>query len=556
MKKLVVPFIGLVSAVLFFSFAEQRYPVIYMIGDSTMANKPIDRGRQERGWGMMLPGFLDAKIKVSNHALNGRSSRSFRDEGKWEPVYENLRPGDYVFIQFGHNDQKIGTHRYSDPDTLFRENLKRYITETREKGGIPVLFTPIARRHFDEQGKLIDTHDKYIRSVFVVGQEMNVPVIDLNKSTTEMILACETEEESKKFFMWIEPGTSVVAPDGVKDNTHLNVYGGRTVARLAVQEMARAIPDLAPFFRDYDFVVAQDGSGDFFTVQEAIDAVPDMRRNRTTVYIRNGEYKEKLVLPRAKQYVSFIGEDHEQTILSYDDCASKRNRFGEEVGTSGSASFYIYGSGFIAENLTFQNSAGPVGQAVAVFAEGDRLTFRKCRFLGFQDTLYTHGMQSRQYYEDCYIEGTVDFIFGWSTAYFKNCTIHAKSNGYLTAASTAEGTQYGYVFVDCTLTAAPGVDKVYLGRPWRDYAKTVFIGCRMGDFILPAGWHNWGKPHAEQTAFYAEYGSTGPGANPEARVAWSHQLTAAQAETYTVEHVLGGTDGWNPADAQFQPANR
>jgi len=557
MKKFLLPLCGLVLAALFFSFGEQRYPVIYMIGDSTMANKSIELDRQERGWGMMLPGFLDARIKVSNHALNGRSSRSFRDEGKWDPIYENIRPGDYVFIQFGHNDQKIGTHRYSDPDTLYRENLKRYIDETREKGGIPVLFTPIARRHFDEEGRLIDTHDKYTQSVFVVGRQMNVPVIDLNKSTTEMILACPTEEDSKKFFMWIEEGTSIVSPKGVKDNTHLNVYGGRAVARLAVQELARTVPDLAPFFRDYDFVVAKDGSGDFFTVQEAIDAVPDMRRNRTTIYIRNGEYKEKLVLPRVKQYVSFIGEDSEKTILTYDDYADRPNRFGEGVGTSGSASFYVMGPGFIAENMTFENSAGPVGQAVAIFCEGDRLTFRNCRFLGFQDTLYTHGSDSRQYYEGCYIEGTVDFIFGWSTAYFKDCTIHAKrSGGYLTAASTDERTQYGYVFVDCKLTADPDVEKVFLGRPWRDYAKTVFINCQMGAFVHPAGWNNWSKPHAEQTAFYAEYGNTGPGASTAERVKWAHLLTAAQAAEYTIENVLGGTDGWNPRDAKFQPANR
>lgn len=557
MKKLLLPLGVLLLAVLFFSFGEQRYPTIYMIGDSTMANKPIEKENQERGWGMMLPGFLDARIKVDNHAMNGRSSISFRNEGRWDPIYENLQPGDYVFIQFGHNDQKIGTGRYSDPDTMFRANLKQYIIETREKGGIPVLFTPIARRHFDDEGKLIDTHDKYTKSVFVVGEEMNVPVIDMNKSTTEMILACPTQEDSKKFFMWIAPDTNLAAPQGKEDNTHLNVYGGRFVARLAVNEMKEALPGLAPFFRESDFVVAQDGSGDFFTVQDAIDAVPDMRRNRTTIYIRNGEYKEKLVLPRVKQYVTFIGEDSEKTILTYDDFANRPNRFGENVGTSGSASFYICGEGFTAENITFANSAGPVGQAVAVWAEGDRLTFRNCRFLGYQDTLYTHGDGSRQYYENCYIEGTVDFIFGWSTAWFQGCTINAKRSGsYYTAASTSQGAKHGYVFMDCKLTADPGVENVYLGRPWRDYAQTVFIGCEMGAFIQPAGWHNWNKPHAEQTAFYAEYRSTGPGANPAARVKWSHQLTAQQVAQYTIENVLGGTDSWNPADEQFQPANR
>ena len=560
MKRLLSLGVGVLLTVLCLSFGEQRYPVIYMIGDSTMANKPIEKMNRERGWGMMLPGFLDAKIRVDNHARNGRSSRSFRDEGLWTPIHENLKPGDYVFIQFGHNDQKVGTVRYSDPDTLFRANLRRYIAETRERGGIPILFTPIARRHFDEAGQLIDTHGRYTESVFVVGRETNVPVIDLNKTTSEMILACPTQEDSKRFFVWIAPGVNPAAPDGREDNTHLNVTGGRAVALLAVDELREKVPDLAPFFRDYDLVVAKDGSGDFFTVQEAFDAVPDMRRARTTIYVRNGEYKEKLVLATSKQYVTLVGEDNEKTILTYDDYAGKPNRFGEPVGTSGSAGCYIYGSGFTAENLTFANSAGPVGQAVALFAEGDRLTFRNCRFLGFQDTLYTHGdgNRSRQYYENCYIEGTVDFIFGWATAWFQGCTIHAKrSGGYLTAASTAQGMAHGYVFADCRLTADPGVENVYLGRPWRDYAQTVFLRTEMGAFVHPVGWHNWNKPHAEQTAFYAEYGSTGPGAaNLSQRAGWAHRLTAEQAAAYTVENVLSGTDGWNPTDTQFQPADR
>jgi pectinesterase len=545
MKKLLSPLAALLMAALCLSFSEQRYPVIYLIGDSTMADKPIEKNNQERGWGMMLPGFLDAAVRVDNHARNGRSSRSFRDEGLWAPIYENLRPGDYVFIQFGHNDQKMGTVRYSDPDTLFRANLTRYIAETRERGGIPILFTPIARRHFDETGKLIDTHGKYTESVFVVGKETGVPVIDLNKTTTEMILACPTQEESKKFFVWVAPGINPAAPDGREDNTHLNVFGGRAVARLAVNELKEKVPGLAPLLRDYDLVVARDGSGDFFTVQEAIDAVPDMRGKPTSIYIRNGEYREKLVLARVKRDVRFIGESCEKTILTYDDYASKPNRFGENVGTSGSASFYITGTGFTAENITFANSAGPVGQAVAIWSDGDRLVFRNCRFLGFQDTLYTYGQAtgSRQYFENCYIEGTVDFIFGSSTAWFQSCTIHAKRSGYLTAASTTRGAAYGYVFADCTLTADPGVENVYLGRPWRDYAQTVFLRTEMGAFIHPAGWHNWNKPHAEQTTFYAEYGSTGPGGDPSQRAAWAHQLTAEQAAAYTVENVLG----WDPS---------
>lgn len=160
------------------------------------------------------------------------------------------------------------------------------------------------------------------------------------------------------------------------------------------------------YAQSYDFTVAKDGSGDFITVQEAIDAVPDLRRNRTTIFIRNGVYKEKLVLPYTKTNVTFIGESTEGTILTYDDYASKKNRFGEEVGTSGSSSFFINGEGFEARNITFENSSGPVGQAVAARIDADKVVFENCRFLGFQDTLYPHGKSSRQYYKNCYIEGT------------------------------------------------------------------------------------------------------------------------------------------------------
>jgi pectinesterase len=226
----------------------------------------------------------------------------------------------------------------------------------------------------------------------------------------------------------------------------------------------------------YDFVVAQDGSGDFKTVQAAINAVPDFRKNRTTIFIKNGAYKEKLILPTSKTNVSFIGEKVEKTILTYDDYASKENIFGEEKGTTGSTSFYVFGDGFHAQNITFENSSGPVGQAVAVRVDGDRIIFDNCRFLGFQDTLYPHGEESRQYYKNSYIEGTVDFIFGWSTAVFENCEIFCKGDGgYVTAASTLEETAYGFVFINCRITGNAPENSFYLGRPWCPYAQTVFI---------------------------------------------------------------------------------
>ena len=294
--------------------------------------------------------------------------------------------------------------------------------------------------------------------------------------------------------------------------------------------------------REYDFVVAQDGSGDFKTVQEAVNAVPDYRKaGETRIFIRNGVYKEKVVLAESKQAVTLVGESVEGTILTYDDYASKPNVFGENKGTSGSSSFYVYGPDFHAFNITFQNTAGPVGQAVAMFVSGDRAVFVNCRFKGFQDTLYTYGKRSKQLYRDCYIEGTVDFIFGSSTCFFDNCEIRSIGRGYLTAASTPEGMAYGYVLSKCRLTAEPGVENVMLGRPWRPYAKTVYVDCVMGSHISPAGWHNWGV-EKEKTAFYAETGSVDAAGNAvdvSRRVPWVRQVVR---EDYTIDKVLADAD--------------
>ncbi len=292
--------------------------------------------------------------------------------------------------------------------------------------------------------------------------------------------------------------------------------------------------------KPYDFIVDPKGKGDFKTVQEAINAVPDFRKNHTTIFIKNGIYKEKIVLPGSKKSVKFIGESVEETILTYDDYAQKKNRFGENIGTSGSSSFYVYGDDFTAENITFENSSGPVGQAVAVQVIGDKAHFKNCRFLGFQDTLYTYGYGSRQLYQNCYIEGTTDFIFGAATAYFEECEIFCKKGGsFITAASTPDTTKYGYVFKDCKITGEQGAS-YYLGRPWRPYAKTVFINCNLGEFIKPAGWDFWGKESNKQSVFYAEYENKGKGFRPAERVAWSHQLSESEVGSYSIDKVFAG----------------
>jgi pectinesterase len=292
-----------------------------------------------------------------------------------------------------------------------------------------------------------------------------------------------------------------------------------------------------------EITVSQDGSGDFKTVQEAVNAVKDSNTSVTTIYIKNGIYKEKLRLPASKTNVHFIGESVNKTILTYNDYASKKDSEGKDIGTSGSASLFIFGDGFTAENITFENSAGPVGQAVAVRVTGDKAKFINCRFLGFQDTLYTHGDNSRQYYKNCYIEGTVDFIFGAATALFDHCTIYGKKGGYYTAASTPEGHKFGYVFRNCKITGDAPAGSYYLGRPWRPSAKTVFINCDIGNTVKAEGWDNWGKAENEKTAYYGEYNNHGEGASTNGRVSWSHQLSKREAKDYTITNILAG---WNP----------
>lgn len=555
-----------VAILLFSAFTTNRTITVFMIGDSTMANKTLEGGNRERGWGHVLGGYFSEDVRVENHARNGRSSKSFIDEGLWDTVINKVKPGDYVFIQFGHNDEKADESRHTDPGTTFDDNLRRFVNETRAKGGIPVLFNAIVRRNFHDNKNavaeddvrrdlskkdvpsegciLIDTHGKYLDSPRNVANELDVLFVDMNKITHDLVQGLGAEA-SKKLFMWIPAGVYAACPKGRQDNTHLNVYGARTIAGLTVDAIAKEVPALAPFVRHYDFVVAKDGSGDFMTVQEAVNAVPDFRKaSRTTILIRKGVYKEKVIVPESKISISLIGE--EGAVLTNDDYASKKNYFGEEMSTSGSSTCYIYAPDFYAENLTFQNSAGRVGQAVACFVKGDRAYFKNCRFLGNQDTLYTYGKNSRQFYEHCYIEGTVDFIFGWSTALFKDCTIHSLGDGYVTAPSTDKGKKYGYVFINCKLTGAEGVEKVYLSRPWRPYAQVVFIHCHLGRHILPVGWNNWGKKENEKTVFYAEYGNTGEGANTGARAPFGRQLK--NSKEYSETRILAGEDGWNPVE--------
>lgn len=304
------------------------------------------------------------------------------------------------------------------------------------------------------------------------------------------------------------------------------------------------------------FTVAADGSGQFKTVQEAIAAVSDNAAEPTVIHIKPGTYQGQIMLLQSKLNVTFEGEDAAKTILTYAFNTNEQNPPGVGQQYKGTG-VVILGDDFHAINITFQNTSGDHGQALALRIDGDRAVLQNCRLLGWQDTLMLNN--GRQYFKDCYIEGRVDFIYGSGTAVFDRCEVHSKNGGHITAASTPEDHPYGFVFFNCKLTGdaipwSPPVGSppprvtplADLGRPWRPYASVTYIDCEMGGHIKPQGWNNWGKAENEKTARYSESGSTGPGANPEKRVTWSRQLTRVEAEKITIESVLAGTDGWKP----------
>lgn len=291
-------------------------------------------------------------------------------------------------------------------------------------------------------------------------------------------------------------------------------------------------------------IVAQDGSGDFNSVQAALDAVPEGNASRFGIFIKKGIYKEVIVVDARKNFVSLIGEDKLQTILTYDSRSGLRMPDGDTLNTWTCASFFVYGNDFHAENITFENTAGfTAGQAVALRVEGNRASFRDCRMIGNQDVLFLSGSGVKHYFEDCYIEGTTDFIFGAATAVFQNCHIHSKKNSHVTAASTNSIIPFGFVFFNCRLTADEKTNKVSLGRPWTPTASVTYINCWMGDHIIPEGWNNWRNPANEKTARYAEYKSQGPGAKPGSRVSWARQLNEEEVQKFTLQNILGS---WEP----------
>ncbi|MBP9739663.1 MAG: pectin esterase [Chitinophagaceae bacterium] len=282
----------------------------------------------------------------------------------------------------------------------------------------------------------------------------------------------------------------------------------------------------------------------FTTIQAAFDAVSANNTQPITIKVGNGIYYEKLVLDTRKNFVTLIGENKDSTIITYNNHARQVLANGDTINTWNSASFFIYADDFTAKNITIENNAGfNAGQAVAVFAYGNRIAFKNCNIKGFQDILFCSGSGSKQYYENCYLEGTTDFIFGPSTAVFSKCIIHSKKNSHVTAASTPREIPFGFVFFNCTLTADSNINKVSLGRPWQPNAAVAYINCNLGSHIIKEGWSNWKNSANEATARYSEYESTGLGANATERVKWSKQLTTVEVKQYTLENILGT---WKP----------
>ena len=305
----------------------KKTTTIFIIGDSTAANKDISHDRKERGWGMALQCFFDDNIRIDNHAVNGRSSLSFINEGRWDTVIARMKPGDYVIIQFGHNDEKAPKDRHTDPGSTFDYNLAKFVRETREHGGIPVLMNCVVRRNFfvnapenDDDEKLrtttfkdgvkmvegdslIDTHGLYRVAPRDVARRMNVHFVDANQITHDLEQGLGTEA-SKKLHMWFLPGEEPSVPKGRQDNTHYNVYGAHVVARLLADALCEEVPVLSKYRTDADATVDRRGRGDYMDLQKAVDAALASSKQEYVIQILGGQWT-KPQLPK-KSRISFV----------------------------------------------------------------------------------------------------------------------------------------------------------------------------------------------------------------------------------------------------------
>jgi pectinesterase len=529
---------------------------IVLVGDSTVTDNA--------GWGLGFKQFLTDGAECINTAQGGRSSESFRREGRWTNAL--ALKGDYYLIQFGHNNEPGKPGRSTDMPT-FVSNMVSYVEEVQAIGAKPVLVTPLTRRQWDKAnpGKIKSSLAPYAEEVRKIATAKHIPLVDLQARSIELCESLGPEKCLEFSPPKIVDGTNT----GGFDGTHLNAKGHVLFARLVVEELRKAAPELAPLLRagpmdanpvatesQYDAVVAFDGSGTHTNLQNAINAAPDNGTKWFTILIKPGVYQGQTIIPKTKRFIRILGEEVKNTVLTWPYNVNDRKPNQPYQFDPG---FVVAANDFCAENLTIENTSGDHGQALALRVDADRATFKHCRILGWQDTLMVNN--GRQYFTNCFIAGRVDFIYGSGTAVLDRCEIQSKNGGYITAASTPKEKEFGFVFLNCNLTGDPkpwnstngqaqfvkSDVKTYLGRPWRPYASVAFVNCEMACHIKPIGWHNWGNPTNELTVRYAEYNTSGPGENPTARVSWSKQLTKEAAEKITVKSVLGGSDGWNPA---------
>ena len=525
---------------------------IVLVGDSTVTDNA--------GWGLGFRQFLADGVTLTNTARGGRSSMSFIKEGLWEKAL-GLK-GDYYLIQFGHNDEPGKPGRSSTLEE-YRDYMNQYVDDVRKAGAAPVLVTSLVRRQFkdkDAPDKIVSSLDVRAEVVREIAKEKKVPLVELHDRSKALC-----EKLGREGCLAFSPKKE----DGQYDGTHLNEKGYVAFGRIVADELRAAVPALAPLIlsepRDanpsagekaYDAVVAFDGSGTHTTLQAAIDAAPAeaTAAKPHRILVKSGTYKEHVVIPSNKPFLQLLGEPGEaaNTVITMGTNVKTPDPSnpGKLLSTEDSTTVVISAPDFTARNLTFENTTTREDrvQALACYVSGDRAAFYGCRFLGWQDTLRPdtpRDQVARQYFHGCEISGHVDFIYAAGTAVFDRCHLHCRADGYITAANTAESVPYGFVFLDCKITTAPEVERgVYLGRPWRPHAAVAFIRCDMQGKIMPEGWHNWGKAENEKTARYAEYHSTGPGANPGARVKWAKQLTDEEAKAYTVGNIFGD---WTPA---------
>lgn len=593
------PLLGLALLAVLAGFAWAPRPVhVFVAGDSTAAEKRAER-RPETGWAERLQGYFDPDdVRVVNLARNGRSTRTFLSEGRWASLLEEVRPGDYVVIQFGHNDQSESKpDRYTPPDA-FRANLRRFVADVRERDATPVLMTPIVRRRFDDAGRFYDVHGDYPDLTRAVAEETGAALVDLHR-TSEAALREWGAEGSKDLFLLLAPGEHPNYPDGLDDNTHVSPLGASVMARLAAEGIRDAGLGLAEHLLldappAWDAVVGDpvglpastsrfgaeaEGARRFVTIGAALAAVPAERDGPYRVLVADGRYREKLTVTAPD--VHLVGQSRDGVVLTYDDAARTPGPDGEPVGTAGSATLTVAAPGFRAETLTIENAFdypaaaaaeanNPSGaQAVAVrLAPGsDRAVVSEVTITGFQDTFLADA--GRAYVWRSLVAGHVDFLFGAGQVVFDEATILSRDRadkdptGYVTAPSTRMGHPFGFLFVDSRFEKEPGVPagSVGLGRPWHagnDPAangSAVFVRTWMDDHVAADGYYpiSGRAPDGERvwydlepTSRFFEWGTTGPGAHAGPR---RPQLTDAQAARYTPEAVLAG---WRPARSLYE----